>query len=92
LEVLLQHDLLIGIGQKQILGIFGSAEFLTLRDDVIIRVEVSTDLINWQSGPAFVVFLGRERIGPTREYLVFRAAAPGLSGNRLFVRIHVEAR
>lgn len=61
-------------------------------DEVSIRPELSTDLVNWQSGPALIVFLGRERVAPDREKLVFRSAVPGISNNRLFARIVVEAR
>ena len=61
-------------------------------DGVILRAELSGDLVNWQSGPTALVFQGRERLGPSRENLVFRSAVPGLSGNRLFARMRVEAR
>jgi hypothetical protein len=61
-------------------------------DDVDVRAEVSGDLVNWKSGPEVIVYLGRERTGPTTENLVFRLAAPGLPSNRRFARVRVQSR
>lgn len=61
-------------------------------DDVLIRGEVSSDLVTWEHGPPAVVFLGRERTGPDHETLLFRLADPGMGSVRKFVRIWAELR
>ena len=61
-------------------------------DDVAVSLELSSDLVTWDDGPAAVVFLGRERTGATTEALIFRSAIPISSESRLFARARVEQR
>ncbi|MGI9241251.1 MAG: hypothetical protein ACR2RV_10645, partial [Verrucomicrobiales bacterium] len=61
-------------------------------DDVTVEPELSADLVSWTGGVGEVEFVGRERISPTAENLIFRSAAPTSSLGRVFGRVRVESR
>jgi len=58
-------------------------------DDVEITPQVSDDLENWSSGPAELVFMGRERINATQESILFRTTNPVAGENQKFGRIRL---
>lgn len=52
-------------------------------------VEVSNDLITWNSGPAYVQEVGVEVVDPRREKVRVRSLTPLSNGSRLFIRMNL---
>lgn len=59
-------------------------------DDVALSLEISNDLVAWESGPTAVVFLGRERTEVGKETLLFRSTSPISANSRLFARMRAD--
>lgn len=75
---------------------FGGINYLTLTythdpsaTDVALTVEVSSDLITWNSGPGFTVEVSRVANANGSETVVTRDALPQVSAPRRFIRLRV---
>lgn len=70
------------------------AEYLSLTyqqnlaaDDVLLELQVSNNLIDWNSGPGSLEFVSRTNNGDGTATLVYRSASPIDSAVRQFVRL-----
>ncbi len=58
-----------------------------LAEDVELFVEVSVDLVSWQSGAAFAVLVSEVHIDGGRSLVTYRSAGPVAASERIFVRV-----
>jgi len=75
------------------------ADYLLIRikrdlnvEDVILRAEISSDLINWQSDAAAVVLVDEVDNGDDSSTLTFRTSQAVDSASRIYIRAHAEQR
>lgn len=61
-------------------------------EDVVISAEISSDLINWESGAAAVVLFGETANGDGTSTLTFRSAQAVDSESRAYIRARAEQR
>lgn len=61
-------------------------------DDLIYAVEISTDLLDWSSGPEAVVFQSSVNLGDGRARVTYRSAGPLSASARQLMRLKVSTR
>jgi hypothetical protein len=78
---------------------FAGAEYLTYSfrrnlaaDDVALTVQISEDLLTWNSDPAHVVLVSETNHGNGTSTLMFRSATPRSVTDREFFRLQMRQR
>ena len=78
---------------------FGGLNYLTFTfrrnlaaDDIAFAPQISSDLVNWFSGPAYVVFVSEDNHGDGSATLLYRSAAPYNSAVPQFMRLYMQTR
>ncbi len=61
-------------------------------EDMIIRAEISSDLINWQSDPAAVVLINENANDDGTSTLTYRSAQAVDSASQIYIRAHAKLR